>query len=646
MLKKFLTLCALLSFCISGIAKPPELNSHQTKKKIEEILKSHVSIKKLDREIISRSLSNFLDELDPMKLYLTEAEVAPDVTPSDELLDAILQEYKQESFSTYKKVYGVMLSSIERRRALEKQVDETSLPEGIRGKEFKDISWAASPNELFERLTKIRSLQLDVAATLDQGTPELFIKRIAKRRLNHEEKLLTRTNGKRYDQFLPFVIKAISSSLDNHTVYFTPQEANQFMISVQQRLFGIGAQLRDDLNGFSIMKLLDGGPAILSGELKVGDRIIAVNGEPVIGLDIIEAVELIRGPKETKVLLTMIRAQDDADDMRFDIEITRDEIVLTESRFEVNKEPYGDGVIAHIKLFSFYQDSSSSSSADIKRAIETLQEEEHLVGVVLDLRGNAGGLLTQAVAVTGLFIKKGIIVSIKDCNGQVQHLRSFNEIPVWDGPMAVLTNQASASAAEIVAQTLQDYGRALVIGNHTFGKGTYQTFTFDGSSPSKINPQGEFKVTRGMYFTVSGKSPQMIGTQVDLEIPGGLSYIDVGERFAKFPLPNSSISPNFNDDLSDIHPFHRHKLRKSYKTNRQEPIDLYGRFLPTLKANSQERIAQSENYQNFLEVLQQDEIDDEDLKPFGESDLQLDEAMNVMKDLLQLIQSENHAAAA
>ena len=294
-------------------------------------------------------------------------------------------------------------------------------------------------------------------------------------------------------------------------------------------------------------------------------------------------------------------------------------------------------MIAHIRLFSFYQDPNDSSASDIKAALDEIKKDHQLEGVVLDLRGNAGGLLPQAVAVTGLFIQKGVVVSIKDSAGNIQHLRNFDGKVTWDGPLIVLTNKGSASAAEIVAQTLKDYGRALLVGDpFTWGKGSYQTFTLDSGNVDKVNPQGEFKVTRGLYYTVSGKSPQLTGTKVDIEVPGGLTELEIGESYAKFPLENDEIPPNFIDNLSDIHPFHRGKMMRMYKKDQQPRTDLYGKHLDRLKSNSDQRIAQNTNYQNFLKEVRKEEFDADAIEKYGQNDLQLEESHNIMKDLILL----------
>jgi carboxyl-terminal processing protease len=642
----FVTFLLLITCVI--YAKPPELTPKDAKKKIEEILRAHVTHKTLNPEIIKRSLNNFLDELDPTKTYLIDNEVVAWSSPSTTLLEAIERDFKNESFSQFEKMYDTMVQAILRRGLLEKELENTPLPTGISAETFKDLQWAKTHEELKQRILALRALQLEAADNFDGETKEQFLQKLSKRRLNREQEINLPSKTERQGQVLSYTLKSITASLDAHTSYFTPSEASQFMIQVQQRLFGIGAQLRDNLNGFSIVKLIEGSPAFLSNKLKVGDRIIAVNNEPIVGLDIVEAVDLIRGPQGSKVNLTILRESTESENKsidKFDIEIIRDEIILKETRFETNLEPYGDGVIAHIHLFSFYQDPKSSSTKDLREAIEKIKKEHQLLGVILDLRNNAGGILPQAVSVTGLFISKGIVASIKDHTGKIQHLRHFDGEVAWDGPLLVLTNRASASAAEIVAQALQDYGRAIIIGDdHTYGKGSYQSFTLESANAQKINPQGEYKVTRGIYYTVSGKSPQLNGAKADIIVPGVLSYLDIGESFSKYALESDQIKPNFEDDLSDIHPLHKGKMKRLYKNNLQPVLDFYKPYLPVLNQNSAKRLAINQNYQNFLTEIQKTNPSYETMEIFGQNDLQLEETFNVMKDLIYMIRESSSLA--
>ena len=565
-------------------------------------------------------------------------------TPLKDLLTQTLEGYKKEDFSVFEQIHEAMLIAVERRNRLEKQIEDAPLPKNVQPSEFKEIKWAKTPEELSDRLLKIKSLQLQTAEKISPETKEQFFQRLSKRRTNREIELAGASRAERKQLVLSYVLKATSSALDSQTIYFTPTEANQFMIQVQQRLFGIGAQLRDDLNGFTIVRLVEGSPASQANKLKTGDRIVAVDQEPVVGMDIVEAVELIRGPQGSIVTLTVLRETKDSDqtkEEKVDIEIIRGEIVLKENRLETTFEPYGDGIIAILHLFSFYQDANSSSASDISAAIEKLKKEHQIKGIILDLRDNAGGLLPQAVSVTGLFISKGVVVSVKDNTGQIQHLRNVENHKVWDGPLIVLTSRLSASAAEIVAQTLQDYGRAIVIGDpETFGKGTFQTFTLESSHFGKVNPKGEYKVTRGRYYTVSGKSPQLVGVKTDVVVPGIFSEMEIGEKHSKFPVGTDKIPPNFQDDLSDVPLIHRNHLKKVYKENLQNVVTTYQPYLEKLKKNSTERIAQNKNYQNLLKEIEKKDDFTDSHNFFGQTDLQLIETGNIMKDLIYLMKEE------
>jgi len=624
--------------------KQPQLSPKDVKSKMEEILKAHVCHKALTVDLMGRVLQNFIEEIDPTKTYFLAAEIATWIRPTEETLQSALEGYTRGDFSSFHKIHALFSQAVQRRSLLEKKMAQMDMPKDVKSEEFKDLSWAESEEDLSTRLLRIRALQMEVASKLDEEIRDKFFQRLEKRRLNREAEITDLHEDDRSKLVLSYVLKAMTASLDSHTNYFTPSEANQFMIQVQQRLFGIGAQLQDDLDGLLVKRILENSPASQSNKLRIHDKIIAVNHEPVIGLDITEAVELIRGEKGTPVLLSILRESEE-DGLRkidkIEIELIRNEVVLEETRLETTFEPFGDGMIANLRLFSFYQDPKSSSASDIRKVLEQVKKDHKLKGIILDLRSNAGGLLTQAVSVTGLFINKGIVVSIQDHTGKIQHLRELDGRPIWDGPLCVLVNRASASAAEIVAQTLQDYGRALVIGDdHTFGKGSFQTFTLDSMNQQKVNPQGEYKVTRGRYYTVSGKSPQLKGVQSDIVIPGILSQIDIGEKYAKFPLENDEIDAHFEDDLSDLSQLHRLQLGPMYRYNLQKHLDIYDPYMTSLKDNSRLRIEQNKNYQSFLEEIEKKNFDSDSVSLFGKNDLQHVEALNVMKDLIFLMSTK------
>ena len=643
MFKKWITLFLIAaSFAYS---KPPSLTPRDVKWKIEEILKAHATHKTFSTELMQRVFVNFLEELDPTKTYFLLPEISSWIEADQQLLQRALSGLKTCDYSIFHEIHAVFLSALERRHANEEELSQKELPNDVQGDEFRDLAWAKDTSELHDRLLRIQALQTQAAAKMGEEAKNRFLPLLLKRRLNREAELTGTPGEERSKVVLTTLLKAATSALDSHTNYFTPAEANQFMIQVQQRLFGIGAQLRDNLDGLSIVRILENSPASKSGRLKINDKIIAVNHEPIVGMDLVEAVELIRGAQDTPVLLSILRQTEGSEEKSsemLEIELIRGEVVLEESRLETELHSFGDGVIATLRLFSFYQDENFSSALDLRKALEEIQQEHLLKGVVLDLRSNAGGFLTQAVSVTGLFIKKGIVASVKDETGKVHHLREIEGNPIWEGPLFVLVNRASASAAEIVAQSLQDYGRALVIGDEqTFGKGSFQTFTLDPIHNPKINPQGEYKVTRGRYYTVSGKSPQLEGVHSDIVIPGLLSQLDIGEKFSKFPLENDMIESHFDDDLSDISAFHRLQLGRSYREQLQSQLDIYTPYLKLLKTNTELRIKNNKNYQNFLNDIEKKNFDSPSVDHFEECDLQLTESLNAMKDLLYLMNTYN-----
>lgn len=638
-MQKYILIFFCLVLCMCE-AKLPDLSPQDVTDTTKEILKFHASHKKLTPTLVERILNNYLENLDANKTYFIESDIAEWTHPSEDLLQQIVDDYDKHNFHTFEKIQDKFTQAVERRRLIEQNIDYQNLPRHVHAEEFKNLLWAKTETELMERIRRIRSLQIEVATKFNAEMREKSMQRIAKRQAKYEDDMIVTEPKERERMILSHVLKATASALDAHSAYFTPDEATQFMINVQQRLYGIGAQLRDDINGFTIVKVVEGGPAALGKQLKAKDRIVAVNGELVVGMDIVDAVDLIRGEANTPVILTVIRNTKEADgkekEEKLDLTILRGEVVLKESRYKSSYEPYGEGVIGYLKLYSFYQDRESSSAKDLENEINKLKKEHHLEGLILDLRYNSGGLLSQAVSVTGLFIKKGIIVSIKDENGRVKHLRDLEGSVAWDGPLIVLVNRMSASASEIVAQTLQDYGRAIIVGDdHTFGKGSYQTLTLTATESDQVNPQGEYKVTRGRYYTVSGKTPQLTGVNTEIIVPGPLSESEVGERFGKYPLENDYIKSNFDDDLSDVPFLQRDKIRRLYKFDLQEKQDTYMPFLEKLKENAKQRIANNQNYQNFIkEIKKKEESDPDQIENFGQNDLQLEEAYQIMKDLI------------
>lgn len=656
----FLFFVFITSFFSSIFPKLPEIQNHDVSSIMKEILDSHASYKTLNATIIKRAFVNYLEIIDPKKTYLLISEVEPWINPSEKLLKTTLSQFDDGIFTAFESMHELMLKAIKRRNEFENDQKELS-SKPVSTDELRDLKWAEDTQKLKERLLKIKSLQLEVMEKIDTEEKDLILRRIAKRRRHFESDYLEKNTLKRKRFIFSNILKACTSALDTHTAYFTPDEATSFMINVQKRLFGIGVALRDDLNGLTITNILEGGPTDKSKLLRVKDRIIAVDGKSILGLEIHETVELIRGESGTTVHLTIIRESEDKENAKktskdkestnkvkkqdkLEVKIVRGEVVLTETRFDTSFEPFGDGAIANVKLYSFYQDPQFSSAEDIQKELLKIQKKTPLKGVILDLRQNSGGMLPQAIAVSGLFINKGIVVSIKDSSGNIQHLRNMKNARFSNIPLVVLVSKVSASASEIVAQCLQDYGRAIILGDESsFGKGTFQTFTLDTSHNGKVNPRGEYKVTRGKYYTVSGKTPQLTGVIPDIVIPGTTSLLEIGEKHAKYPLENDTITSHFNDDLADLPLIQRIALSRSYQSNLQKVSTKYTQFLPLLRKNLQLRMDNNDTYNFFLKELKKETPDIDLLNEYNREDLQLQESIKILKDLIILKQEENLA---
>jgi carboxyl-terminal processing protease len=324
-------------------------------------------------------------------------------------------------------------------------------------------------------------------------------------------------------------------------------------------------------------------------------------------------------------------------EINYFVVVQKEKIIMEQDRLQYSFEPFGDGIIGKLTLPSFYESKDSSScEADIRSALRELKKQGKVLGLVLDLRENSGGFLSQAVKVAGLFISNGVVVISKYAQEEIQYLRELNGKNYYDGPLVILTSKLSASAAEIVAQALQDYGVALVIGDErTYGKGTiqFQTVTRD-KAPSF------FKVTVGRYYTVSGVSTQIEGVKANIVVPTRYFIYDVGERFLQYPLKCDRIPSMYMDPLLDINPQQINWFQKHYLPNLQPKISIWNQMESFLAKNSSQRLNRDKNFSLFLETKKQDKEGKGGLLTanhnWGMEDLQMAEALNILKDMTLL----------
>ncbi len=355
---------------------------------------------------------------------------------------------------------------------------------------------------------------------------------------------------KREDYFSIY-INAIVEEFDPHTNYLAPQDKDRFDVAMSGKLEGIGARLQKQRETVKIVEIISGGPAWRSEELEVGDLITRVRQEDeqesvsIGGMRLDDAVGLIKGPKGTKVILTVKKV----DGSFQDIAITRDVVELEETYAKSAVIDTDNRTFGIIELPRFYFDmqdyKARNAASDVKEEVIRLKEEG-MEGLVLDLRNNGGGSLKTAIDIAGLFIEKGPIVQVASSDGKVDVLEDKDKNIEWDGPLVILVNEISASASEILAAAMQDYKRAIVIGSkQTYGKGTVQN-VIDLNRWMRNNEHGDLgalKVTTQKFYRVNGGSTQLEGVKSDVVVPDRYSFIDLGERDYKNPLPYDKIAP-------------------------------------------------------------------------------------------------------
>ncbi|WP_213436369.1 MULTISPECIES: carboxy terminal-processing peptidase [Lysobacteraceae] len=511
----------------------------------------------LDDALSQEIFRRYLESLDPGKLFYTAQDIAkfqPYTTKLDDAIKAGDLQAPYAMFAVYKQRVTERVAAA---RAQLKTGDFNFAGNDRYDYDRKDAPWAdaAALDTMWKQSVRNDWLRLKLAGK----SPDEIRKTLDKRYANMLGSV-TDLNGE--DVFQTF-LNAYAGSIDPHTDYFDPRTAENFNMQMSLSLEGIGAVLQKQDEVVVIREIVPGGPAARSGKLKPGDRIVAVgqgtSGEmkDVVGWRIDDVVDQIRGAKNTPVRLDMVPAESPADAKPTRLVLVRDKIRLEEqaAKAQTITVPGTGGAaprkIGVIKLPAFYQDFEgrrrnatdyASATRDVGRLLAQLKVQK-VDGVVLDLRNNGGGSLTEAVELTGLFIDKGPVVQVRESGGRVQVEDDEQSGVAWDGPLAVLINRGSASASEIFAGAIQDYGRGLVIGETTFGKGTVQNLMDLDRWPEKEGSDfGQIKLTIAQFFRVSGGSTQHKGVVPDIRFPVTVDASEFGESTYDNALPWTRIA--------------------------------------------------------------------------------------------------------
>ncbi len=433
----------------------------------------------------------------------------------------------------------------------------------------EDADWAKTYidlNELWRKRIKNDALSLK----MNGKDWDEIIENLSKRYENYE-RLLSQYNS---EDVFQLAMNSYTSAIDPHTNYFSPISSENFNIEMSLSLEGIGARLMSEDGYTKIVEIIPGGPAFKSKVLQADDRIIAVaqgeDGEfiDVVGWRITDVVQLIRGPKESIVRLQVLPAEGGLDATRIEISLVRDKIKLEDQAakseiLEITNDglPYKVGVITIPKFYTDFEGQRNgekdykSTSRDVKKLLEELNTE-NVDAVIIDLRNNGGGSLTEAVEVAGLFIERGPVVQVRDMDSNVDIVKDPDPDIIYSGPVAVLVNRFSASASEIFAGAMQNYGRGIVIGEQTYGKGTVQNLLdLNRLASHRKDKLGQVKITIAKYYRIDGGSTQNLGVIPDIKFP---SYVNP-EEFGESSEPNAlkwdqidAAEYKMFEDLSEI----------------------------------------------------------------------------------------------
>lgn len=582
-----LTLSAGIAFGAMSFATAPAAGDQQglqpepvhgrTAQEILSRLDRHYHNRRLDDQLSAQLLDSYLRDLDPNHLYFIQADISEFQVYRDKLDDQLQDGELNAGYAIYNRYQqrveesiGYLLS------VLDEGIDSLEL--SSRETVLVDRSKADWPKDEEEKKKLWRKRLKDAVLTMRlNGDAEEEIGDRLQRRYAGQLKRLQQSTA---EDVFQIYINALTMSYDPHTNYHTPHNSENFTISMSRSLEGIGAVLQAEDEFTKVVRLVPGGPAAKGGVLKASDRIVGVaQGDQevvnVIGWRLDEVVNLIRGPKGTNVRLEVIPASSPSEHNTRMISIVRNKVVLEDqaAKSRVMEIPAGDHTarIGVIDIPTFYLDFEAmhrgdadytSTTRDVARLIMDLKRDG-VDGLVIDLRDNGGGALPEATQLVSLFIDRGPTVQVRDARGRVSAEPDQYPGQLYNGPMAVLVNRHSASASEIFAGAMQDYGRALIIGDETFGKGTVQTLI-------PLN-HGQLKMTQAKFYRVSGGSNQHRGVVPDLALPFVVDKSETGESALPNALPWDQIRAASYSPSADLTPLLEPLRRKMEKRIGRDP---------------------------------------------------------------------------
>lgn len=612
------------------------------------------------------ALRQYFKDLDPNRSFFLDRDIKRFLGSASKLHEDLTQGRVDIAFD----IFRVYRMRVDDRIAyalslLEKDFDFTR-PEQFRFKRT-EAPWPATEaelNEIWRQRVKNDYLTLKLA---DKDDAE-----IRKQLRNRYEGIRRRIHQFDADDVFQTFINAYTQSLEPHTAYMSPSGSENFDISMRLSLEGIGAVLRADNEHTVVQRTIPGGPARQSGMVNTGDKVVGVaqgvdgDFEDVVGWRLQDVVDKIRGPKGSVVRLQLLpKAEISGGGRMREVSLVRNEIKLEDqaakSRIIVGPANAPELRIGVIEIPAFYRDFRAESAGkkdfrsttrDVRELVASLREQG-VHGIVIDLRGNGGGSLTEATSLTGLFIKEGPVVQVKDSFGKIEVEKDPDPEIVYSGPLAVIVDRNSASASEIFAGAIQDYGRGIVIGEPTFGKGTVQTLIdLNRYVPGNDVDLGRLRLTMAEFFRISGGSTQLRGVEPDIAFDLGYNSADHGERALDNALPWSTIRPA---DFQKFHGIDISSLRaKSAERAAKDPgfrmLNRQGRMLSDIERSEvvslreDERRAESQRRDQALKAERQAFLRSRGVEPVDEDQDPIDEeALEKQQQVIAAIQIEEAA---
>ena len=573
---------------IPAILSENPVDSHLLKLVAALSEQAHFSRKKITNELSPFILINFLEKLDPVKMYFTRSDIRYFQRYRFKIDDAL----KQGNLEPIYDIFRIYRLRVQQRLGfcvnLLLTQDHNFESDGSYDFNRQVKNWFDDIEEL-ENLWQKKTHNDLLTLILAGQSKEIAIEVLEKR----YRRFIKKVNLFDEEDVISIFLNAFVHTLDPHSNYLNPTQSEEYEIQMSLSYQGIGARLNLADEQVQVVNIIPGGPAARDGRLKPMDKIIGIMDEKnktitdLIGWDLDEVVKLIRGPKGTRVTLQIIPSDSNSDETPYLLTLQRDEVALEEQAasslietLEIRDKTYNIGVVT---IPSFYQDYQArskgeakyrSTSEDVKKLVHNLLE----IGIdalVIDLRGNSGGLLTEATALTGLFIDDGPVVQLKDTRNKIEIVEDPISGSVYEGPLAVIVDRYSASASEIFAGAIQDYSRGIVVGQQTFGKGTVQNlYHLDRYSRFQSKKGfGQLTLTIGKFYRVSGQGTQNKGVIPDIRLPSFIDEEVVGEDTKKNTLPWDKImSLEYDSDLS----FHQsiEKLKKNFAEKSKENLPL------------------------------------------------------------------------